>query len=149
MSSGHGHASKSRSGGDRTITPAANRDLELVRGAWAAFAGGDLEATTAALDPKVRWYAADEPDADGTCHTRGDAIAFIRRARADGVSAELLELREVGDRIVSIVQTHVPPDWGDEPPPHGEVVTVRDGKIVEMVVYPTVDEALQAARAPD
>ena len=125
------------------------QDLELLRGAWEAFAAGDLEAATAALDPHVRWYAADEPDADGTCHNRGEAVAFLRRARADGVSAELLELREVGDRIVSIIQTHIPPDWGDQPPPHGEVVTIRHGKIVEMVVYPTVEEALQAAGASD
>jgi ketosteroid isomerase-like protein len=130
----------------RTITPMGNQDLELLRGAWEAFAAGDLEAATAALDPQVRWYAADEPDADGTCHNRGQALAFIRRARDEGVSAELLELREVGDRIVSIIRTHVPSDWGDQPPPHGEVVTVRDGKVVEMVVYPTVDEALHAAR---
>jgi hypothetical protein len=145
MSSDSGHASNSRSGGDRTT---GNPDLELLRGAWEAFAGGDLEAATAALDPHVRWYAADEPDADGSCHNRGEALAFLQRTRADGVSAELLELREIGDRIVSIIQTHIPADWGEQPPPHGEVVTVRDGKIVEMVVYPTVDEALQAARAP-
>jgi ketosteroid isomerase-like protein len=146
MSSDSGHTSNSRSGSDETITPPANQDLELLRGAWAAFAAGDLEAATAALDQQVRWYAADEPDADGTCHNRDDARAFLRRARADGVSADLLELREVGDRIVSIIQTHMPPNWGDQPPPHGEVVTVRNGKIVEMVVYPTVDEALHAAR---
>jgi hypothetical protein len=47
---------------------------------------------------------------------------------------------------VSIIQTHAPADWGEEPPPHREVVTARDGKIVEMIVYPTVDEALLAAR---
>jgi ketosteroid isomerase-like protein len=124
----------------------AQPDIQLLRGAWKAFAAGDLEAATAALHPDVRWYAAEEPDADGTCHNRGDALAFIQRALTDGVSAELLELREVGDRIVCIVQTHVPAEWGEEPPPHGEVVTVRDGKIVEMIVYPTVDEALLAAR---
>jgi hypothetical protein len=72
----------------RTITPMGNQDLELLRGAWEAFAAGDLEAATAALDPQVRWYAADEPDADGTCHNRGQALAFIRRARDEGVSAE-------------------------------------------------------------
>ena len=146
MSSDSGHRSKSRSGSDRTT---GNQDLELLRGAWDAFAAGDLEAAAAALDPQVRWYAADEPDADGSCHNSGEALAFLQRTRADGVSAELLELREVGDRIVSVIQTHVPRDWGEQPAPHGEVVTVRDGKIVEMVVYPTVDEALQAARAPD
>jgi ketosteroid isomerase-like protein len=122
----------------------AEADVELVRRAWEAFAAGDLEAATAALHPDVRWYAAEEPDAGGTCHNRGDALEFIQRALADGVTAELLELREVGDRIVSIVQARVPAEWGEQPPPHGEVVTVRDGKIVEMVVYPTVDEALLA-----
>jgi ketosteroid isomerase-like protein len=125
------------------------QDVQLLRDAWEAFVAGDLEGATAALDPQVRWYAADEPDAAGTCHNRGEALAFLQRTRADGVSAELLELREVGDRIVSIIQTHIPPDWGEQPPPHGEVVTVRDDKIVEMVVYPTVDEALRAARASD
>jgi ketosteroid isomerase-like protein len=132
---------------DDVHTSKRTQDLELLRGAFEAFAAGDLEAATAALDPHVRWYAADEPNADGTCHNRGEALAFLQRTRADGVSAELLELREVGDRIVSIIQTHVPPDWGDQPPRHGEVVTVRHGKIVEMVVYPTVEEAVQAARA--
>jgi SnoaL-like domain len=123
-----------------------NPDLELLRGAWQAFAAGDLEAVAAALHPQVRWYAADEPDGDGTCHNRDEALAFLRRTVADGVSAELLELREVGDRILTIIQTHVPPDWGETPPPHGELVSVRDGKIAEMVVYPTVDDALLAAR---
>jgi ketosteroid isomerase-like protein len=124
----------------------AKADLELLRGAWKAFAAGDFDAATEALDPQVRWYAADEPDASGTCHNRDDARAFIERAAADGVSAELLEVREVGDRLVASIQTHVPAEWGEQPPPHGEVVTVRDGRIVEMVVYPTVEEAAGAAR---
>ena len=123
-----------------------NPDLELLRGAWQAFAAGDLEGAASALHPEVRWYAADEPDSEGTCHNRDQALAFLRRNAADGLSAELLELREVGDRIVSIIQTHVPADWGEQPPPHGELVSVRDGKIAEMVVYPTVDDALLAAR---
>jgi ketosteroid isomerase-like protein len=124
----------------------ADPAIELVRGAWDAFAAGDLERATAVLDPQVRWYAAAEPDAGGTCRNRADALAFLRRALADGVSAELIELHRVGDRLVSIIQTNVPSEWGEQPLPHGEVITVRDGKIVEMVVYPTVDEAMTAAR---
>lgn len=126
-----------------------DEDVELLRGAWEAFAAGDLEAATAALDPHVRWYAAGELDADGTCHNRGEVLAFIQQALGDGVGAELLELHEVGDRLVCVVQTHVPPEWGEQPPPHGEVVTIRNHKIVEMVVYPTVDDALPGARALD
>ena len=44
-----------------------------------------------------------------------------------------------------ILHAYVPPEWGERGP-HGEVVTVRDGKVTEMVVYPTVEKALTAAR---
>jgi ketosteroid isomerase-like protein len=123
----------------------AASDIELLRHAWEAFARGDLTGATDVLDPNVRWYGADDPDAEGACHNRDDALAFIQRALDDGVTAEPLDIRDAGERVVVVLQTHTPPEWGDQPEPHGEVVTVRDGKVIEMVVYPTVDEALRAA----
>jgi hypothetical protein len=94
----------------------------------------------------VRWYGAE--DEESGCHNRTEAVAFIRQALADGVTSELLDLRDAGDRVVLILHSHTPPEWGERREPHGEVVTVRDGKVVEMVVYPTVDEALAAAGLP-
>lgn len=125
----------------------AASDIELLRDAWEAFARGDLDTATEVLHPKVRWYGAGEPDAEGSCHNRAQALAFIRRSLADGVTADALDFRDAGDRVVVLLQTHQPPDRGEQPEPHGEVVTVRDGKVVEMVVYPTVEEALAAAGA--
>ena len=119
-------------------------DAETLRRACDAFTRGDIGAATDALDPDVRWYAAGEPDGEGACHNREEAAAFIRRALADGLTAELLEVREAGDRLVAVIHTHAPPDWERSPEPHGELVTVRDGKITEMVVYPTVEDALAA-----
>jgi ketosteroid isomerase-like protein len=123
----------------------ATSDVELLRRAWEAFARGDLDGATDVLDSAVRWYGAEDPDAEGACHNRDDALAFIQRALADGVTAEPLDFRDAGDRIVVVLQTHTPLEWGEQPAPHGEIVTVRDGKVTEMVVYPTVDEALVAA----
>jgi ketosteroid isomerase-like protein len=100
---------------------------------------------TEILDPELHWYPADEPDADGACHNRDDALAFFRRAAADGVGADLVDVRDAGDRVVLLLQRRPPADWGERPEPHGEVVTVRDGRITEMVVYWTVAEALAAA----
>lgn len=120
------------------------RDVELVRRAWGAFSGGDVDAAAAVLDPQVRWYGAEDPEAEGGCANRDEALAFIRRALADGVTAEALDFRDAGDRVVVVVQTHHPPDWGEQPEPHADVVTVRDGKVVEMVVHPTVEAALAA-----
>jgi ketosteroid isomerase-like protein len=123
-------------------------DVDLLRGAWAAFERGDIKAATGVLDPDVRWYGAGEPDAEGACHSREDARAFIRRALADGVSTQLLDIRDAGDhRFVLILHPHVPAEWGEREP-HGEVVTVRDGKVTEMVVYPSVEDALSAAQLP-
>jgi hypothetical protein len=120
-------------------------DVELLRRAWEAFSRGDLDAATEVMDPQVRWHGAGEPDAEGACHNREEALAFIRRALDDGVTAEALDFRDAGDRVVVIVHTHAPPEWEQSPEPHGELVTVRDGKVTEIVVYPTVDEALAAA----
>ncbi|MEY2515335.1 MAG: hypothetical protein QOJ89_2693 [bacterium] len=120
-------------------------DVDLLRTAWAAFGRGDIDAATEALDPHVRWYAAGDPDGEGGCFSREDAAAFLRRATADGLTADLLDVREAGDRLVAIIHTHAPPEWERSPDPHGEVVTVRDGKVVEMVIYGTVADALAAA----
>jgi hypothetical protein len=64
------------------------------------------------------------------------------------VTAELLDIRDAGDRLVAVIRSHVPPEWERRPEPHGELITVRDGKVTEMVVYPTVDEALAAGPQP-
>jgi ketosteroid isomerase-like protein len=121
-------------------------DIELLRGAWAAFQRGDIDTATEVLDPDVRWYGAGEADAEGACHNREQARAFIRRSLEDGISTELLDIRDAGQhRFVLILHAHVPAAWGERDA-HGEVVTVRDGKVTEMVVYPTVEDALSAAR---
>ncbi len=123
-------------------------DVELLRRGWEAFARGDVEAATDVLHPQVRWYGAGAEAPDDGCHSRDEALAFIRQALADGVTAEAFDFRDAGDRVVVLVQTRQPPEWGEQPEPHGEVVTVRDGRVVEMVVYPTVDEALSAGGQP-
>jgi len=123
----------------------AAADVELLRRAWAAFARGDVKTAAEALDPQVRWYGSDAEAPDDGCHNREEALAFIRRALDDGVTAEAIDFRDAGDRVVVVLQTHQPPGWGERPEPHGEVVTVRNGRVVEMVVHPNVVEALAAA----
>ena len=117
-------------------------DIDLVRRAWDAFSRGDVTAAAAVLKVLPR-----PTDGDGACHNRDEAAAFLRRALDDGLTAELLDLRDAGDRLVAVTHTHAPPEWERSPEPHGELITVRGGKVVEMVVYPTVEDALAAARS--
>jgi len=51
------------------------------------------------------------PDGEGACRSREDAAAFIRRALADGMTAELLDVRDAGHRLVAVIHTHAPPEW--------------------------------------
>ena len=120
-------------------------DIALVRRAWNAFARGDVDAAVEAFDSQVRWHGAGEPDSEGACHSRQDAEAFIRGLLADGVSAELLDIREAGDRLVALVQMRYPASGDGQPPPHGELITVRDGKVTQMLSYPTLEDAQAAA----
>jgi ketosteroid isomerase-like protein len=121
-------------------------DEQLLRGAWEAFGRGDLEAVLAVLDEDVQWHAAGAGDAETACHSRSDVLAFIKRSIAEGVSADLLDIHPVGDgRYVLTLQRHRPEDRGPAPRPHGELVTVRDGKVTEMLVYETVQDAEAAA----
>jgi ketosteroid isomerase-like protein len=120
-------------------------DAEVLLRAWEAFARRDVAAIAGFVHPDVRWYPAGEPEAEGACHNREEAIAFIDRALAEGLTGELLDVRDAGDRLVAVVHTHAPPEWERGPEPHGELVTVRDGKVTEMVVYASVEDALMAA----
>jgi len=134
-----------RGGGGWDTPDVTTSDVELVRSAWDAFSRGDVTAAADMLDPAVRWYGAGEPDGEGACRNRDEAAAFIRRAINDGLTAELLDIRDAGDRLVAVIQTHAPPERERSPEPHGELITVRDGKITEIVVYPTLEDALGAA----
>lgn len=122
-------------------------DIAMLRRAWEAFTRGDIDAATEIMDPDVRWSGAGDPDAEGACHSRTDARAFIHRALADGVGTELLDIEDFDGRYVLTLHAQAPADRGEREP-HGEIVTVCDGRVVEMVVYPTIEDALAAARCP-
>lgn len=120
-------------------------DAALLLRLWAAFTAGDDETVLGMLAPDIRWHAADDPGGEHGCRNREHARGFLARFRADGQSATLIEVRAVGERLLVTVQTHGPLDWPQQPGPHGELVTVRDGSVAEILVYPTVAAALAAA----
>ncbi len=120
-------------------------DTALLLRLWDAFAAGDDETVLGMLAPDIRWHGAGDPSGEEGCRNREHARGFLERFRADGQSATLIDVREAGHRLVAIVQTHAPPEWPQETELHGELVTVRNGLITEILVHPTVEEALVAA----
>lgn len=120
-------------------------NLELVRRGYGAAKRFDADAITALLAPDVRWHAAG--DDGGGCQNRDQALRWMREGIARGIQVDLVDARQLPDgRVLVVLQRNIPHEGETElPPPHGQIVTLRDGKIIDMAVYPTADEAAAAA----
>ena len=118
-------------------------NVDLVRRGFEAIARGNLDAVSELLAPDARWYGAGYDDAG--CRNRAEVVEFMRAALARGAVVSVRELIEAGDGVIAILDPAFPDR--DDPPqdPHGTLVKVRDGKIVELVVYPDVPSALEDA----
>ena len=118
-------------------------NVELARRGFAAVVRGDFAAIGELLDPEVKWHGGD-PTAIGSCQNRDQALRFMRRAesmRSGGF--ELVDVVDAGDKVVVILR---PPPEGAEPAaPVANLTTFRNGKVVEMVHYPSPQAALAAA----
>jgi hypothetical protein len=93
------------------------------------------------LDPEVKWHGGD-PNAEGACRNRDEALRLMRAAARDRRIGELVDVRDAGDKVVVIIR-----------PSPGALVanltTFRDGRAIEMVHYPSPDDALKAAGLQD
>ncbi len=120
-------------------------EVAIVRRGYEAFARGDLDAVAELLAPNVRWHGVDDEDPQGGCHSREQAIDFIRNAAAQGAEVNVREIRQAGHYVLVILQTDREDDDG-QPAPHAELVTVRDDKITSMIVYDDIKLAEAASQ---
>lgn len=92
---------------------------------------------------RATWRRSDgDPTAEGTCQNREQALTFMQRARR-GRLGEVVDVVDAGDRVVLIIR---PRPEHDEPAVLvANLTTFRDGKVVEMVHYPSPADALAAA----
>jgi ketosteroid isomerase-like protein len=119
--------------------PASN--VELVRRGYEAVLRGDLDVIAELLAPDVKWHGGD-PNADGACHNRTEALAFMGRARRRRGVGELVEVIGAGDQVLVIMRPAGEPEPGEL---SANVTRLRDGKVVEMVHYDNPDDARAAA----
>jgi ketosteroid isomerase-like protein len=116
-------------------------NVELARRGWEAALRGDLDTVRDMLDPDVKWHGGD-PSAVGSCQNRDQALQFMRLARGRNPRAELVDFVDAGEKVVVITRGRA----GDGPAEQvANLTTFRDGKAVEMVHYPNVEDALAAA----
>jgi ketosteroid isomerase-like protein len=119
-------------------------NVELARRGFAAAARGDLDAIGDLLDSQVKWHGGD-PAADGACRNRDQVLAFMRQARRRRGVGELVDVIDAGERVVVILR---PGGGGAKAQPVANLTTFRDGKVVEMVHFADVEQALASVRVP-
>jgi ketosteroid isomerase-like protein len=122
----------------------STENVERARRGYEAVARGDFEQIRELLANDVKWHGGDE-FAEGACRNRAQAIRFMQAGVIEGRLGELVDVIDAGDdRVVVVMRSP-----GDDSEPRANVTTFRDGKVVEMVAYPSPEEALAAAGVSD
>jgi ketosteroid isomerase-like protein len=120
-----------------------DENVEIARRGFQAALRGDVDALGELLDPDVKWHGGD-PSAEGACNNRDEALAFMRRSDViRGGRFELVDVVGAGDAVVVVIRV---PAESDDLVVVANLVTFRDGKVVEMVHYPSADDALARLR---
>jgi ketosteroid isomerase-like protein len=139
--------------------PSTENTLELeqaittLRGAYAAFNRGDIEAAVEPLDPQIEWIEPAEFPGGGSYHGREGVRRYLTQSRAAWaeVISEPERFISARNRIVVFVHARVRPkesnEWQDVR--LADVYSIRDGKAIEMRAFADRQEALRWAGAKD
>jgi ketosteroid isomerase-like protein len=117
----------------------------LVRNALAA---EDLSAFTELLDPGVTWGA---PGArNPSCKNRDQVLAWYQRGRDAGVRGSVYDVEVLGDRLLVSMSVRGTEDARERGGAalRFQVLTVRSGKVVEIVGFDDKTEALSYVSWP-
>jgi ketosteroid isomerase-like protein len=128
-------------------SPDLTSAITAVKGAYAAFNRGDLDAAVAALDANIEWTEPPEFPGGGTYHGRDGAKRYLAQSRAAwaDVISEPERFITAGNRIVVFVHARVKPKGSNEwqETNLADVYTVNEGKIVQMRAFADRQEALR------
>jgi uncharacterized protein len=121
--------------------------IAALRGAYAAFNRGDIDATLEPLDDQIEWSEPAEFPGGGMYHGRDSVKRYLMRSRAGFTegSSEPEQFIVAGDRIVVFVHAHIRPKGSDEwqDVRLADVYTIRNLKAVKMRAFADRQEALR------
>ena len=123
-------------------------EIELIKNAYAAFAGGDIDGAVAGLSEDVVWIEPDEFP-NGGRHDGRDAVRdYLQKSRAMWTDLQsTVDVRRIGDRVVAIHSVSgTMADGTHHENSVGDVYVVRGGVVTAMTAYMTPSEALAAAQ---
>jgi ketosteroid isomerase-like protein len=119
---------------------------ELAEQVRTALLAEDVSDFAELLDPDVTWGA---PGArNPTCKNRNQVLSWYRRAQEGGVRGSVFDVEVLGDRLVvslNVRGTEGAHERGGTSL-RFQVLTVRDGRIVDIVGFDDRAEALSHSR---
>jgi ketosteroid isomerase-like protein len=130
-------------------SPQMQQAITVLRGAYAAFNRGDMDAAAAALDPAIEWIEPAEFPGGGTYHGRDEAKRYLTNSREAWakVISEPEQFIPAGNRIVVFVHARVRPkgsaDWQDVR--LADVYTFQNGRAIQMHAFADRQEAVRWA----
>ena len=128
-------------------SPQQEQMIIALRGAYAAFNRGDIDATLEPLDAQIEWSEPAEFPGGGTYHGHDGVKRYLTQSRAGFTegSSEPEQFILAGDRIVVLVHAHIRPKGSDEwqDVRLADVYTIRNGKAVKMRAFADRQEALR------
>lgn len=108
-----------------------------------ALESADLDAFADLLDLHVTWGAPGDPSPP--CQNRNQVLDWYRRGRAEGRRAHVLDVTSHHDKILiamTVTDPHHPTGDAHE---RWQVLTVTDGRVVDIRGYDDHDDATAAA----
>jgi ketosteroid isomerase-like protein len=129
--------------------PAAPPTMEVLAAqVRAALESGDVSAFAELLDPDVTWGA---PDARvPSCRNRDQVLAWYQQGRESGTRATVSDVTVLGDTILVSLVVRATPAARERGGAalRWQVLTVRSGRIVDIVGFDDRSEALARAEPP-
>jgi ketosteroid isomerase-like protein len=109
----------------------------LIRGAYEAYARGDLTAMLAVVDPNLEWTYLDPafPDPDPqTCHGRNRLADGLRRQARRGLKSQVEDVIGNEDKVLVTVRTPGADQFKAWPTGdlNYDVFTIRNGRVVAL-----------------
>jgi hypothetical protein len=132
-------------------SPKLEERIAALRGAYAAFNRGDMDAAVESLDPDIEWSEPTEFPGGGVYHGRDGAKRYLSQSREAWaeVISEPEEFIPAGDRIVVFVHARVrakdSEEWQEVR--LADVYTFRDSKAIQMRAFTDRQKALRWAGA--
>jgi ketosteroid isomerase-like protein len=107
------------------------KNIELIKKGYAAFAAGDAETVMSLFDDNVEWVQPGNSTVSGTYHGKGEVGEYLVKLAAKSLSVKVNRLIADGDVVVALTDVTA----GDETGQDADVFTIRNGKAVRVQAH--------------